>query len=70
MERHKSSSTTMSPLMTYQEAADYLRISLATIDRMVRAGRSKTGACISFGEPATGQRTVTNPKRYTGISRG
>jgi excisionase family DNA binding protein len=27
----------MSPLMTYQEAADYLRISLATIDRMVRA---------------------------------
>jgi excisionase family DNA binding protein len=26
------------PLMTYQEAADYLRISLATIDRMVRAG--------------------------------
>jgi excisionase family DNA binding protein len=23
--------------MTYQEAADYLRISLATIDRMVRA---------------------------------
>ena len=37
MERQKSSSTTMSPLMTYQEAADYLRISLATIDRMVRA---------------------------------
>jgi excisionase family DNA binding protein len=28
----------MSPLMTYQEAAEYLRISLATIDRMVRAG--------------------------------
>jgi excisionase family DNA binding protein len=28
----------MAPLMTYQEAADYLRISLATIDRMVRAG--------------------------------
>jgi excisionase family DNA binding protein len=28
----------MSPLMTYQEAADYLGISLATIDRMVRAG--------------------------------
>jgi excisionase family DNA binding protein len=27
----------MSPLRTYQEAADYLRISLATIDRMVRA---------------------------------
>ncbi|MBV8273664.1 MAG: helix-turn-helix domain-containing protein [Verrucomicrobia bacterium] len=27
-----------SPLMTYQEAANYLRISLATIDRMVRAG--------------------------------
>jgi excisionase family DNA binding protein len=27
----------MSPLMTYQEAADYLRISLATIDRMIRA---------------------------------
>jgi excisionase family DNA binding protein len=27
----------MSPLLTYQEAADYLRISLATIDRMVRA---------------------------------
>ena len=24
--------------MTYQEAANYLRISLATIDRMVRAG--------------------------------
>jgi excisionase family DNA binding protein len=24
--------------MTYQDAADYLRISLATIDRMVRAG--------------------------------
>ena len=38
MERRKSSSTTMSPLLTYQEAADYLRISLATIDRMVRAG--------------------------------
>jgi excisionase family DNA binding protein len=37
MERRKSSSTTMSPLLTYQEAADYLRISLATIDRMVRA---------------------------------
>jgi excisionase family DNA binding protein len=37
MERQKSSSTTISPLMTYQEAADYLRISLATIDRMVRA---------------------------------
>ena len=37
MERQKSSSTTMSPLMTYQEAAGYLRISLATIDRMVRA---------------------------------
>ena len=28
----------MSPLMTYREAAEYLRISLATIDRMVRAG--------------------------------
>jgi excisionase family DNA binding protein len=27
----------MSPLMTYQEAAGYLRIPLATIDRMVRA---------------------------------
>jgi excisionase family DNA binding protein len=38
MERRKSSSATMSPLLTYQEAADYLRISLATIDRMVRAG--------------------------------
>jgi excisionase family DNA binding protein len=38
MERRKASSTTMSPLMTYQEAAEYLRISLATIDRMVRAG--------------------------------
>ena len=37
MEQRKSSSTTMSPLLTYQEAADYLRISLATIDRMVRA---------------------------------
>lgn len=38
MERRKSSSTTMSPLLTYQEAADYLRISPATIDREVRAG--------------------------------
>jgi excisionase family DNA binding protein len=38
MERRKSSGTTMSPLLTYQEAADYLRISLATIDREVRAG--------------------------------
>jgi excisionase family DNA binding protein len=38
MERRKSSSATVSPLLTYQEAADYLRISLATIDRMVRAG--------------------------------
>jgi excisionase family DNA binding protein len=28
----------MSPLMTHQEAAAYLRISLATIDRMIRAG--------------------------------
>ena len=37
MELHNSSSITMSPLRTYQEAADYLRISLATIDRMVRA---------------------------------
>jgi excisionase family DNA binding protein len=36
MERHKSSSTIMFPLLTFQEAADYLRISLATIDRMVR----------------------------------
>jgi excisionase family DNA binding protein len=27
----------MSPLMTYQGVADYLRISLATIERMVRA---------------------------------
>ena len=27
----------MSSLLTYQEAAGYLRISLATIDRMVRA---------------------------------
>jgi excisionase family DNA binding protein len=38
VERQKLSSAIMSPLMTYQEAANYLRISLATIDRMVRAG--------------------------------
>jgi excisionase family DNA binding protein len=37
MERRKSSSATMSPLLTYQEAADYLRVSPATIDRLVRA---------------------------------
>src|SRR5262249_11944125 len=35
--RRKSSSATMSPLLTYQEAADYLRVSPATIDRLVRA---------------------------------
>jgi excisionase family DNA binding protein len=38
MEQRKSSSTTMSPLLTYQEAADYLRVSPATIDRLVRDG--------------------------------
>ena len=38
MERQKLSDAIISPLMTYQEAANYLRISLATIDRMVRAG--------------------------------
>ena len=38
MERQKVSDAIMSPLMTYQEAANYLRISLATIDRMVRGG--------------------------------
>ena len=27
----------MSPLLTYQEAADYLRVSPATVDRLVRA---------------------------------
>jgi excisionase family DNA binding protein len=37
MEHHKSSSTTMSPLLTYQETADYLRVSPATVDRLVRA---------------------------------
>jgi excisionase family DNA binding protein len=38
VERQKVSGAIMSPLMTYQEAANYLRISLATIDRMVRGG--------------------------------
>jgi len=38
VERQKLSGAIMSPLLTYQEAANYLRISLATIDRMVRAG--------------------------------
>jgi excisionase family DNA binding protein len=38
VERQKLSDAIISPLMTYQEAANYLRISLATIDRMVRAG--------------------------------
>jgi excisionase family DNA binding protein len=38
VERQNLSGAITSPLMTYQEAANYLRISLATIDRMVRAG--------------------------------
>jgi excisionase family DNA binding protein len=38
VERQKLAGAIVSPLLTYQEAANYLRISLATIDRMVRAG--------------------------------
>jgi hypothetical protein len=41
VERQKLSGAIMSPLMTYQEAANYLQISLATIDRLVRAAECR-----------------------------